>query len=938
MEQNNQAQSPARTIDTRNPPVNEAFRKREQVQNLYMQAPISNVMIYIVAALFSYIIASRIDSNLTVIWCAALFLSASFRLVLWLRWRKLGDQRSSDYWLRVYLLGCLVVGVSWSLIFPLIYLSNDAIVTTTLSLLIFGIVGASVIALSVYLPAFMAYTYPQLITLVGTLLMFQEHTYNVLSAGIVLYVVMITLFTRNINRHSMRAIDLNAQNLELIDELNREVDQREVLIERRTRQLNEKNVELETEIAERKKTEEALKDSHERFRLAMKGANDGLFDWDLSDNTIYYSPRWKNMLGYAEDELANDFSVWEELVDSSDREKSWDMLTDYINGARDNFHLEFKMKHKDGHWVDVLSRAFLLRDERGDAVRVVGTHLDISEIKYKDEQINVLSHALEQSPVSVVITDTDAKIEYVNKTFEEITGYSAEEVMGENPRILKSGLTPIAQYQDLWNTLTAGKAWSSEIQNRKKSGELYWESVQIAPVTDHAGSVTHFIGVKEDITAKKLQEEKILYQAHYDNLTALPNRFLALDRLKQAIKESHRSNTVITVQFLDLDGFKRINDSLGHEVGDKLLVETAKRLSTEIRDEDTLCRLGGDEFVIIQRGASQAADASIVAENLLSCFRKPFVLDERELTISASIGIAIFPDNGRDYSELLRNADTAMYHAKEMGRNTYQYYTESMSLDVSRRMSVEQELFSALADNELSVLYQPIFNLRDNEIRGVEALLRWHSKKLGDVSPEEFIPIAEQSGAINEIGMFVLEDALSWNAKWNAMLPYDLVTSVNISPSQFRSDYLPVKISALIEKYQVKSKNLELEITEGVLLSGYQYIDEILEKLISSGIVISMDDFGTGYSSLSYLRRYPFSTVKIDRSFIRDVTVDPADRELIYAAISMGHGLGLQVVAEGVENDAQQKVLDKMQCDFVQGFLYSKAVDPETISQMLERQ
>lgn len=938
MEHHNKAQKPAHTIDTMNPPVNEELRKRDQVQNLYMQAPISNVMIYIVALLFSYIISSRIDSSLTYIWCVALIFAASFRLMLWVRWRSLGDQRSPDYWLRVYLLGCLVVGISWSLIFPLIYFSNDIIVTTALALLIFGIVGAAVIALSVYVPAFMAYTYPQLVTLVFTLLMFQEFAYYLLSIGIFLYVIMITLFTRNINRHSMRAIDLNAQNLELINELNKEVNQREVLIERRTGQLNDKNIELESEIAERKKTEEALKDSHERFSLAMKGANDGLFDWNLLDKSIYYSPRWKNMLGYEEDELPNDFSVWKDLVDLADRKKSWDMLSDYINGRRENFHLEFRMRHKDGHWVNVLSRAFLLRDEKGKAVRVVGTHLDISEIKYKDEQINVLSHALEQSPVSVLITSTDANIKYVNKTFEEITGYSAAEVIGKNPRILKSGLTPVTQYQDLWTTLTAGKSWSGEIQNRKKNGELHWESVQIAPVIDHAGVTTHYIGVKEDITDKKFQEEKIIYQAHYDNLTGLPNRFLALDRLRQAIKESNRTNAFIAVLFLDLDGFKRINDSLGHEVGDKLLVETSKRLSAEIRQEDTLCRLGGDEFVIIQRGVNQASDAGVVAENLLSCFRRPFVLNERSLTISASIGIAVFPDNGRDYDELLRNADAAMYHAKEAGRNTFKYYTESMSLDISRRMKIEQELFSALTNKELSVSYQPVFSLKDNKIRGVEALLRWHSKKLGEVSPEEFIPIAEQSGVINEIGLFVLEEALSWSARWNTLVAYDLVASVNISPSQFRSDHLPIRISALLEKYAVQSRNLELEITEGVLLSGYQYVDEILEQLVSRGVTISMDDFGTGYSSLSYLRRYPFSTVKIDRSFIRDLTVDPADRELIYAAISMGHSLGLQVVAEGVETEAQHEALEQMGCDLVQGFLYSEAVDPESISRILKSQ
>lgn len=1047
-------------------PVNYKLRKQQQVHTLYMQAPISNGMIYIIALLFSFILASRVESPLITVWSTALIASATFRLFLWYLWRRRPTRYTDEHWLRWYLFASVLIGLSWSLIFPLIYLFNDLIVNMVLSMLIFGIVGASVIALSVYLPAFFAYTFPQILTLVITLLFLDQQAYYLLSFGIFLYLLMITLFARNLNRQALQSIDLIAQNMVLIDELNQEVNQRESLVQERTEQLNEKNIQLQQEISERRKIEQdllnnqqqlssifesspagmalldtdyrytlinetlaringktvaehigksvkeivpesehiiipmldqimatkkpvinadisievpsrpdevsyftvsyfpitgktlkvcgigaivtditerrkvevALKESQERFRLAMLGANDGLYDWNLIDNSIYYSPRWKSMLGYQEDELPDDFSVWEDLVEPDDRERSWNMLSDYIDGKRDNFHLEFKMKHKDGHWVDILSRAFLVRNEENKPVRVVGTHLDISEIKYKDEQILVLSHALEQSPVSVVITDTNADIEYVNRAFENISGYLASEVIGKNPRIFKSGLTPVTRYKEMWNALLAKQTWAGEIQNRKKNGDIFWESAQIAPVVDSTGTVTHYIGIKEDITSKKQQEEKILYQAHFDSLTGLPNRFLALDRLEQSIKEALRSQSFIAVLFIDLDGFKRINDSLGHDIGDRLLIKTAERLSSEVREEDTLCRLGGDEFVLILHDVKQADDAQVVASNLLSCINEAFILDDRELTISASIGIAIYPENADSSSELLRNADMAMYYAKEQGRNNYQFYTESMRQDVSRRMSIEQELFTALANNQFMVKYQPLYELKSNQLRGVEALLRWHSPVLGDVPPEEFIPIAEQCGVIDEIGLYVLDEALNWCAKWRSLSSNELVISVNLSPSQFRNLNLYDHVMALLNKYDVPSESLELEITEGVLLSGYQYIDTMIDRLKVSGIGISMDDFGTGYSSLSYLRSYPFNTVKIDRSFIHDIIIDKADRELIYAAISMGHGLGLSVVAEGVESEEQRDMLLQMDCEYVQGFLYSRPVVPEAITRIIQQQ
>jgi len=1027
----------------------------EQVRHLYMQAPVSNATVLAIALLFYFILSPLVDSGLIGFWVLALYGTAGLRLGLWYLHKSRPEARPAQAWLKYYLIGSGLMGVSWSLIYPLIYIANDQVVSIALLMLLFGVVGSAVVVLTVYFPVFVVYTYPQILMLIITLLYFEDTTYYLLASAVLLYLLMTTLFTRNTNRQVLRSISLQAQNLALIDELSQEVSQRETLIAQRTGELRRKNTELTREIGQRERAEASLRESEERFNLAMRGANDGLYDWNLLTNEIYYSPRWKGMLGYADDELENNFSAWKDLVDPIDRERSWNMLTDYINGRRDNFRMEFKLRHKDGHWVDTLSRAFLVRDREGKAVRVVGTHLDISEEKRwqnalsdseaylkalseatyeailifeqdvcigqnpaaekmfgyvtaqalgkrdmewiapesrelvgqhllagpvqpfealglrsngqvfpieiqgrmmhykgeqvrvtsvrdiserrrKDEKIRLLSQALEQSPVLVVITDTDARIEYVNSTFERVTGYSASEVIGRNPNFLQSGLTSRKRYQELWNALSEGRSWNGEIQNRKKNGEIYWEHAHIAPVLDPSGNMTHFLAVKEDISDKKNQEERILRQAHFDGLTNLPNRFLALDRLTQLIKEAGRTDSRVAVLFLDLDGFKRVNDSLGHETGDLLLVQAAQRLSATVRDGDTVCRLGGDEFIVLLSGLPHAAAARPVAESLVSRFRGTFKVEGRELVVTASIGIAVFPEDGSTPMELLRNADTAMYHSKEQGRNTYHYFTDAMNKDVSRRLALEEQLHGALGRAEFSVLYQPLVNLQSGGIVGAEALLRWNNAVLGAVSPDEFIPIAEQTGSIMEIGSHVLAEALSWLKQWKRIQGPEFKIAVNLSPRQFRDPGLADSIEQVLQGYGAGAESLELEITEGVLMSGHAYMDRALSALKALGVGIAMDDFGTGYSSLSYLRSYPFDALKIDRSFISDLTIDQADRELVNAAILMAHGLGLRVIAEGVETEEQLTYLREKGCEFAQGYFFSKPVSGQAFSELLE--
>lgn len=439
-------------------------------------------------------------------------------------------------------------------------------------------------------------------------------------------------------------------------------------------------------------------------------------------------------------------------------------------------------------------------------------------------------------------------------------------------------------------------------------------------------SSSQVVVIVRDITEQHKTAEVIRQHAYFDTLTSLPNRFLSLDRLSQMLNEAERNNEKTAVLFLDLDDFKKINDSLGHEVGDKLLIEAASRLQLALRKEDTVGRLGGDEFIVLLRALASNNNAIDISENLLKIFREPFHIDGRELILTLSIGIAIYPENGDCASDLLRNADTAMYQAKSMGRNAYSFFTKEMNTVMTRRFEIEGQLHGALERNEFEVYYQPQFNVKYGTIMGAEALLRWRNPMLGNVTPDEFIPIAEQTGLIVPIGKYVIEQSLNFLSEWQTTSQQDYMIAVNLSPRQFRDNELIGFIKKVLSDTNINPDHLEFEITEGVLMIGKSYIDVALLELHKLGIKLSMDDFGTGYSSLSYLRQYAFDALKIDRSFINGIAQQKEDCDLVKATIAMAHSLGLVVVAEGVELKEQLTLLENLGCDYVQGYYFSKPI------------
>ncbi|HHO59257.1 MAG TPA: EAL domain-containing protein [Thiotrichales bacterium] len=576
---------------------------------------------------------------------------------------------------------------------------------------------------------------------------------------------------------------------------------------------------------------------------------------------------------------------------------------------------------------------------------IVDLEDEINNHKLTADNLRKLSQAIEQSPVSVMITDLDGNIEYVNPQLCRITGYSEEELIGQNPRILKSGHTPEIHFKNMWSAITAGQSWTGELYNKKKNGDLFWENVTISPIKNAHNESTHYLAIKEDISLRKEYEERLLYQASYDKLTDLPNRTLAYDRIQQAIANAVWEQKHIALLYMDFDHFKNINDTLGHEAGDEFLKYMAGRLKASVRDFDTVARLGGDEFLIMlvevdQPGGGDRTSFTEVVKNktreILQRVSQPCVIHGMEFSVTASVGIALFPDDGDDPHILLRHADTAMYRSKRKGRNTFELFTTEMSDIVMKRVEIDNKLRGALENGDFYLKYQALMDARTQRIVGAEALIRWEDPELGEVSPEEFVPLAEESGLIVDIGNWVMETACHDIRRWRETAGFeDIYVAINLSTRQFRGKGIVENIAGILAKHGLSGDCLELEITERLLMKDVPHVVAILDQFKAMNIRLSIDDFGTGYSSLSYLKRFPFDVLKIDKAFIDDIGADPDGQALCDAIVAMAHSLGLGIIGEGVETQEQFEFLRDRGAETIQGYYVSKPLEAHEFIQLL---
>jgi len=548
---------------------------------------------------------------------------------------------------------------------------------------------------------------------------------------------------------------------------------------------------------------------------------------------------------------------------------------------------------------------------------------DVTDRRLAEQRLKLFEKVFDNALEGITVTDHRGDIVSVNPAFTLITGYTAAEALGQNPRILKSDRHTPEFYKAMWADIIKKGQWSGEIWNRRKSGEPYPEWLSISAIKDR-GRTTHYVAVFHDISEMKRKEDKILHQASHDALTNLPNRLLLSDLLEKAISHAARAGHKLGVICFDLDNFKNINDTLGHAMGDELLKAAAVRISGMLRPEDTVARPGGDEFMVMLGELDDERDAVLVAERILDSFRRPFPVDGRELVLTASVGISIFPEDGDTPDALIKNADLAMYRAKEQGKNAYQLFTPQMNEAVTRRLNLEAGLRRALDRGEFLVHYQPRLSFLDMRTVGMEALVRWQREPGRLVPPLDFIPLAEETGLIVPLGEFVLETACARTVAINAAMGLSLKVSVNLSARQFADTNLPELVDRILGRTGLAPECLEVEVTETVLMQNIATAANMLGQLAEMGVAASIDDFGTGYSSLYYLKKMPLKAIKIDRSFIRDIPRDPSDIAITTTIISMCRGLDLSVVAEGVETQEQFNFLLGLRCDECQGYLVSR--------------
>jgi diguanylate cyclase (GGDEF)-like protein/PAS domain S-box-containing protein len=684
--------------------------------------------------------------------------------------------------------------------------------------------------------------------------------------------------------------------------------------------------------------ETRLKESEARYRLLADNCSDMIALLDMEGRYLYVSPASVSLFGQTEEELlgrlATDFAHPDDvaLFPASIRE---------IQAEPGVRTITFRRLRKDGQYCWVESKIQGVRDADNNVHQIILTARDISERRQAEEDLRIAATAFETQE-GMIISAADGTILRVNRAFSEITGYSAMEAVGQKPSLLKSGRHDRTFYQALWEAVVRTGSWRGEIWNRRKDGEVYPEWLTITAVRGPGGGVTHFVGAFADITQRKAAEQAIERLAFYDPLTRLPNRRLLQDHLRQALAASARSTREGALLFIDLDNFKTVNDTLGHDKGDLLLQQTAQRLVACVRETDTVARLGGDEFVVMLEGLSEnsneaAAQARAIGEKILAALDVPYTFGSYEYECSASIGIALFGGQRQDIDEILKQADLAMYRAKTRGRNTIRFFDEKMQARIDARASLEAELRTAIQENQLLLHYQPQIDGR-GMLTGAEALLRWQHPDRGVVLPDQFIPLAEKTGLILPMGQWVLETACAQLVDWATRMETEHLTlAVNVSACQFRQVNFAEQVLAILDRAGADPRKLRLELTESMLLDDIDDAISKMRRMKARGLSLSLDDFGTGYSSLAYLRSLPLSQLKIDRSFVTDVASDANAATITKTIVFLARSLGLAVIAEGVETERQREILANSGCHNYQGYLFSQPLPVAEFEEFLSQ-
>ncbi len=952
--------TPSAAVPAPNPLETQAVREHfatdlalERTRLLYQGSQIPTLFMLLNGLACAWLLWNSANTWLLSGWLLWLVLLAVLRLVQVASFKDaLPSQQAAPHWRRNFHLGAMVSGAT--LAFAVIMLvPSQAYLQQAL---VYGLIAAAVlsacVAYAVSLRAFLAFALPCLMPSIIYLLNSDAELlqgWGVLSLILSLAVIVVAWQISRLVQHSLLR---RFQNQALIDnleharqqaeglnlELAREVEQRR----RAERGLRQAHNQLEMRVAERTleldETAHALSKSEARLSLALEASHLGLWDWNLVTDEVHHS-NLQELFGLGQDQVRAVLTDLKPRLHPDDTHLLKRALVAHLKGDSEGYAVEYRFRHADGRWIWIEDRGRAVeRDANGAVIRMIGTRRDISLRKRLQEEQQLSATVFEAASEGIVILDADYRFLSVNEAFTRVTGYRKDEVIGESVTRLVNSREARRQYELIRLELETASHWQGELIETRKNGELYPQWLRLDVVRDSRGAISHIVGFFADLSARREAEERLRYLSHYDELTGLANRTLFRERLHEAAQRVRQSGQSLALLHIDLDRFKLLNDSLGHEVADQLLRQMSRRLTQAIPEADTLARLSSDEFAVVLDNYGSLSSLARIASRLLAKLRTPMEVGGHELVVSASLGISLMPDNAREISALISQANMAMQHAKHLGGNTFQFFTDNLQACTLERLQLENQLRKAIGEGQLEVYYQPKLSLADDSINAAEALVRWQHPQLGLVPPADFIGLAEETGLIGAIGEFVLREACRQAQVWHRSGQADIRVSVNLSVHQLRQGNLTSLVRQVLDETELPPRLLELELTESQLLDNVENVIATFHQLRMLGVKLSIDDFGTGYSSLSYLKRFPVDYVKIDQTFVRDLAAGGEDAAITRAIIAMAHGLELKVVAEGVETQAQMDFLKLQRCDEIQGYLISPPVPAEQFAELLRAQ
>ncbi|WP_437879932.1 EAL domain-containing protein [Pseudomonas sp. LRF_L74] len=908
----------------------------ERTRLLYQGSQVPTLLMLLSALACAGLLWSGRNDLLLGIWLLWVVLLAVLRLIQVAAFNAAEPSRQADsYWRRAFLFGSGLSGLT--LAFAGIFLVPDE--RFLLQATVYGLIAAAILSASVAYAvsqkAFLSFAVPALVPVVIYLMAGDDPIQE--GWGLLGTILLGSLWI--VAWQVCRLIDQGLlqrfRNLALIEDL----DQARQRAEDLNRDLGRAHEELEARVAQRTlqldEAMQALGKSEARLAMALEASELGLWDWNLQTDEVHHS-HLQSLFGVEPETVKGVLSHLKPRLHPDDLPALRRALVEHFKGRTEDYQVEYRVRHADGRWLWIEDHGRAVeRSEQGRVVRMLGTRRDITERRRLDEQRRLAATVFEAASEGIVILDADYLLLSVNEAFSQVTGYRKEELLGRSVALLMGSRESRRRYQLIRKELEARGSWCGELIETRKNGELYPQWLQLNAVRDTRGKISHIVGFFADLSARREAEERLRYLSHYDELTGLANRSLFRERLHEAGERSRQGERSLALLHIDLDRFKLLNDSLGHEVADQLLRQMGRRMTQAVPEANTIARISGDEFAILLDQFGSLSGLARTASRLLGKLRMPMDVGGHELVVSASVGVSLMPGNAREIAALISQANMAMQHAKHLGGNTFQFYTDNLQACTLERLQLENQLRKGIGEGQLEVFYQPKLHLASGSLNAAEALVRWRHPELGLVPPNDFIPLAEETGLIAPIGEFVLRQACRQAYEWREAGLGEVRVSVNLSVHQVRQGNLVSLVRQVLEETALPARLLELELTESHLLDNVEHVIATFQQLREIGVKLAIDDFGTGYSSLSYLKRFPVDCVKIDQSFIHDLSANGEDAAITQAIIAMAHGLGLSVVAEGVESDAQMAFLKSQGCDEIQGYLISRPLPAQEFATLL---